>query len=150
MSGDFRLRIPLWGSFVFVWCVVFYQGCCVFIQYNLLKGCCEWILIQPWTQVLDYSLPGLTWHIRLRIGISHLSISGIVVRGRCYISHCFYFSIIFFYFSVIFLCLSVGGSLLFVFIFMSIDSSLSNDCFLSDWSLNFIIIIMVLLHHIIV
>ena len=26
------------GSFVFVRCVVFNQGCCVFIQYNLLKG----------------------------------------------------------------------------------------------------------------
>ena len=140
MSGDFRLRIPLWGSFVFVWCVVFNQGCCVFIQYNLLKGCCEWILIQPWTQVIDYSLPGLTWHIRLRISISHLSISGIVVHGRCYISHCFYFFVIF-YFSIIFLRFFVGWSLFFVFIFMSLDSSLSNQesiltCLLSFWLIN--------------
>ena len=94
MTGGFRLRISLWGSFVFVWCIFFNQECCVFIQYNLLKGCCKWILIQPWTQVIDYSLPGLTWHTRLRIGISHLSISGIVVHGRCYISHCFYFSVL--------------------------------------------------------
>ena len=62
---------------------------------------CEWILMQPWTQVIDYSLPGLTWYIRLRIGISHLPISWIVVHGRCSISHCFYFSG-FFYFSVTF------------------------------------------------
>ena len=62
---------------------------------------CEWILLQPWTQVIDYSLPGLTWYIRLRIGIFHLPISWIVVQGRCSISHCFYFSG-FFYFSVTF------------------------------------------------
>ena len=95
--------VPL-SLYVFV---VFNQGCCVFIQYNLLKGCCEWILIKPWTQVIDYLLPGLTWHTRLRIGISHLSISGIVVHGRCYISHCFYF-LLFFYFLIacwlIFVC----------------------------------------------
>ena len=41
MSGDFRLTIPLWGPFAFVWWVVFNQGCCVFIQCNLLKGCFE-------------------------------------------------------------------------------------------------------------
>ena len=34
---DFRLRITLWGSFVFIWCVVFNQGCCIFIQYILLR-----------------------------------------------------------------------------------------------------------------
>ena len=62
---------------------------------------CEWILMQPWTQVIDYSLPGLTWYIRLRIGIFHLPISWIVVQGRCSISHGFYFSG-FFYFSVTF------------------------------------------------
>ena len=119
MSGDFRLRIPLWGSFVFVWCVVFNQGCCVFVQYNLLKGCCEWILIQPWTQVIDYSLPGLTWHTRLRIGISHLSISGIVVHGRCYFSHCFYFSVIFLLLLLLLFffydCLLIGLCFLFLF-----------------------------------
>ena len=80
-------------------CVVFNQGCCVFVQYNLLKCCWEWV--QPCSQVIDSSLPGLTWNTRLRIGISHLSISGIVVHGRCYISHYFYFSVIF-CFSVIF------------------------------------------------
>ena len=101
MSGDFRLRIPFWGFSVFVWCVGFNQGCCTFIQHNLLKSCCEWILIRLWTQVTNYSLPGLTWHIRLRICISHLSISGIVVHERWYISHCYYVLIIF-YFSVIF------------------------------------------------
>ena len=68
MSGDFRLRNSLWGFFVYVWCVVFKQGSCVFIQYNLFKDSCEWILIQPWTQVIDYSLPALTWNTRLMIG----------------------------------------------------------------------------------
>ena len=142
----------MWGSFVFVWYVVFNQGCCVFIQFNLFKGCCEWILIQPWTQVTDYSLPELTWHTRLRIGISHLSMSGIVIHSRCYISHCFYFSVIFYD------CLLVSLSLLFLFSCLS-DSSLSSQesiltCLLlfwfSDWSLNFIIFVMVLIDHIIV
>ena len=33
--------------------------CCVFIQYDLfIKGGCKWILIQPGTQVIDYSLLG--------------------------------------------------------------------------------------------
>ena len=114
-----------------IWCVVFNKRCCIFIQYNLLKDCCKWILIQPWTQVIDYSLPGLTWHTRLRIGISHLTISGIAIHGRCYIiSHCFYFSAIFWLF--------LGWSLFFVFVFMSLDSSLSNQesiltCILSFW-----------------
>ena len=99
---------------------------CVFIRYNLLKGCYEWSLIQPWTQVIDYSLPGLTWHTRLRFGISHLCISGIVVHGRCYISYCFYFSVIFFLFCYV-LWLLVGWSLFFVFVFMSPDSSLSSQ-----------------------
>ena len=65
----------------------------VFIQYNLLKGCCEWILTQPRILVIDYSLTELTWHIRLWIGICHLSISRIVVHGKFLISPCFYFSI---------------------------------------------------------
>ena len=80
-------------------CVVFNQGCCVFVQYNLFKCCWEWV--QPCSQVIDSSLPGLTWNTRLRIGISHLSISGIVVHGRCYISHYFYFSVIFHFYSPI-------------------------------------------------
>ena len=122
-----------------------------FIQYNLLKGC-KWILIQPWTQVIDYSLSELTRHTRLRISISHLSIYRIVVHGRCYISHCFYFSVIFYD------CLLVSLSLLFLFSCLS-DSSLSSQesiltCLLlfwfSDWSLNFIIFVMVLIDHIIV
>ena len=130
-------------------CVVFKQGWCVFIQYNLLKGCCEWILIQPRIQLIDYSLPGLTWHTKFTIGISRLSISGIVVHGRCYISHCFYFSVIFYD------CLLVDLCLLFLFSCLS-DSSLRNQesiltCLLfSDWFLNFIIFVTVLLHHVIV
>ena len=70
----------------------------VFIQYNLLKGCCEWILTQPRILVIDYSLTELTWHIRLWIGICHLSISRIVVHGKFLISPCFYFSVIFYEF----------------------------------------------------
>ena len=46
---DFRLGIWLWGSFVFVCCVSFDQGYCVFIQYDLLEGWCKWILIKHWT-----------------------------------------------------------------------------------------------------
>ena len=112
-QGISDLEFYCWGSFVFVWWAIFSQGCCVFIQCNLLKGCCEWILIQPWTQVIDYSLPGLTWHIRLRTGIADLSISGIVVHGRCYIPTAFTFPL----FSIFcyFLWLFVGWSLFFLF-----------------------------------
>ena len=120
----------MWGSFVFLWYIGFNQGCHIFIQSNLLMNCCEWILIQPWTEVIYYSLPGLTWHIRLKISISHLSISGIVVDVTCYISHCFYFFVTFMI--IYFWCL------FFVFVFMSLDSSLSNQiptltCLPSFW-----------------
>ena len=115
----FRLKTPYWSSFAVVSCVVFNLGCCVFTQYNLLVGYPGWILIQHRTQVRDYSLTGLTWNINLIIGISHLSISGIVVHGRCYIFHCFYFSV--------FAWLFVGWFLFFAFVFMSVDSSLSNQ-----------------------
>ena len=54
---------------------------------------------------MDYSLPGLTWLIRLRIGICHLSILGIVVHGSCYISHCFQFSVVVVSVAVVSLCL---------------------------------------------
>ena len=115
----FRLKTPYWSSFAVVSCVVFNLGCCVFTQYNLLVGYPGWILIQHRTQVRDYSLTGLTGNINLIIGISHLSISGIVVHGRCYIFHCFYFSV--------FAWLFVGWFLFFAFVFMSVDSSLSNQ-----------------------
>ena len=98
-------------------CIYFNQGCCVFIQYNLLKGCCEWILIQPWTQVIDYSLLGLARHTRLRIGISHLSISGIVIHGRCYISHCFYFLLLFYFLIVCWFIFCIVFAILFLFLF---------------------------------
>ena len=67
----------------------FNQGFCISVQNNLIEGCSERILIQTWAQVMDSSLPGLTWYIRLRVGTSHLSIPGIVVCDMCYISHCF-------------------------------------------------------------
>ena len=132
----FQTKNFIVGSFVFLWWVVFNQECCDFIQYSLLKGCCEWILIQPWTQVIDYSLPGLTWHTRLGIGISHLWISGIVVHGRCYFPIDVTF--LFFLFFCYFLWLFVGWSLFFVFVFMSLDSTFSNQesiltCLLTFW-----------------
>ena len=123
-------------------CVVFNQGSCVFIQYNLLKGCCGWTLIQPWTKVIDYSLPWLTWHIRLRIGIFHLSSSGVVVLGRFYISDCFYFFVTFYdclLADLLFLLLSLFSCLLTVV--CAANNWLYPVYFLSDGSLNFIIII---------
>ena len=114
MSVDFGLRISL-GTFVFVCCLAFNQTCYVFIHYNLLNSCCQWILIQPWTEVIDYSLPGLISLTRLRIGISHLSISWIVVHGRCYISHCFYFSVIFYFFIIFHDCFLVDLCFSFLF-----------------------------------
>lgn len=76
------------------------------IQYNLLEDCSEKILIQLWIQVINYLLPRLTRHIRFKISIFRLSIPGIVVHVRCYISHWFYFSALF--------CLLVGWFLFFV------------------------------------
>ena len=143
----------MWGSFVFLYLLcmffVFNQGCYVFIKYNLLEGYCKLIPIQLSTKVLDYSLPKLTWHIRLRISIFHPSIFVIVVHGTCYISYCCYlfFCYLFLLFSMI-----VGWSLFFIFVLMSLDSSLSNQepiltFSLVDWSLNFIIVIMLLWHY---
>ena len=62
---------------------------------------------------------------RLKVGISHLSISRTVVKGRRYISHSFYFSIIF-YMSASFV---IVCWLIFVFVFgsMTLDSTLSNQ-----------------------
>ena len=105
-------------------------------------------------QVTDCSLPVLTSHISLRIGISHLSISGIVAHGRCYISHCFYVSVIF-YFSVIFYdCLLVDFCFLSLFsclltVVWATENPFLSFYFFSDWSLNFVIIIMVELNYII-
>ena len=95
MLGGFRLTILLLGSLAFVWCVLFNQGRCVFIPYNLLNGCWECILIHPWIQVRDYSLSALTCRIKLWIGFFRLLISAIVVLDRFYVSHCFYFSVMF-------------------------------------------------------
>ena len=54
------------------------------------------MLIQPKIKVMYCSLHWLTLHIRLGINISHLSIPGIVVHGRCYISYCFVLCVCFF------------------------------------------------------
>ena len=111
-----------------------------FIKYSSLEGHCKWILIQPLTQVLAYSLSRLKWFFRLRIGLSHLSISGIVVyvtwHGSCYISHCFYFSVNFHDCLLVDLCfLILFSCLLFLcFVFHYIA------CLLSNWSLNLIIV----------
>ena len=81
----FHWRVP------FSECVMlfFNQACCVSVQYRILEGCCERILI-PWTQAMDHSLPDLSWlttlGTRLGISIYYLSITGIVVRDRCFIS----------------------------------------------------------------
>ena len=76
----------------------------MFIQYNLLESCYEWILILNgfWTKLMDSSLLVLTWHIRLSIGISHLSGSGIAAEGSwgvviCPIVMYIYIYIIFIY-----------------------------------------------------
>ena len=130
------------------------------IQY---KGCYEWILTQPWTQVIDYLLPGLTWYIRLRIGISHLSICGIVVHGRCYISHCFYFSAIFSFSFIFYDCLLVDLCFLVLFwCFLKVvwEPRIHSNLFTFSLiiklyhyyhgSITSYYIIMVLLHHIVV
>lgn len=67
----------------------FDQGSRVSTQCNLLVGCCERILMQPWAQVMDYSLPFFYIATRLGIGISCLFISAIVICDRCYIQQYF-------------------------------------------------------------
>ena len=68
----------------------------VLVNITYLIGCCDLMLIQPWIKVMYWPLLWLTLHIRAGISISQLSISGIVSKRRCYISHCFfnYFSCI--------------------------------------------------------
>ena len=118
-TGDFRLRISLQGSVVSVSCVVYKHGFCVSNQHNLLEGCCKKILIQLWTKVVDFSLPGL------RINISHLSILGRVIHGRYYVSHCFGFSLFFLFVCLLFL-------FLFQYLFLIVKYFY---CHLSDWRL---------------
>ena len=131
MSGDFKLRISLSDSFVFVCCVVLNKRMlCFYSMQSAWELLGMVVLIQSWTQVIDYLLPGVTWLTRLRISMSHLSISGMIVRGRYYNSHCFFFCY--------FLWLLVGWSLFFVFVFMSLDSGLRNQepiliCLLLVW-----------------
>lgn len=55
---------------------------------------------------------------RWQIGISHLSIFGIVVHDRCYIPHYLYFSVIFYVYSMVSFC--------FCFAFMVLDSNLTH------------------------
>ena len=114
----FQLGITLLGSFVFACCVVFNQKCSKFTQYNLFEGCCKWILRQLWIQVTDYSLSGLTWHIRLRTVISHLSVSRIVDFGRVIFPIAFIFLLFF-----MIVCWLI---FVFWFVFISLGSSLNN------------------------
>ena len=121
-------------TYIYIYIYIkFNQGCYVFIQYNLLKGCCEWILMQSWNQVIHY---GLTWRIRLRIGISHLSISGLVVHGRSWYFPLLLFFCYILFFSYLFM---IFCWLIFVFCFgfMSLDSSLSNQEFILTCLLSF-------------
>ena len=80
----------------------------------------------------------------MKIGISYLSISGIVVHGRCYTSHGFYFSVTFYD------CLLVDLCFLFLLLCLSRVVWAAKNPYKpvylpSNWSLNFINI---LLHHI--
>ena len=79
MSEDSSVGILLRGSSIWVCLVILNQGCCSIGQYNLCSLMLMYCLL-PW----------LTLHIRARITISHLTITGIVAHGKCYISHCFF------------------------------------------------------------
>ena len=104
------------------------------LRFYLLKGCYEWILTRPWIQAIGYSLSGLPWHIRLRIGIFHLSISEIVVHGRCVFRIPFVFMLrfsflLFFYdFFLVDLC--------FLFLFSCLVTKVWATCLLSLWLIN--------------
>ena len=92
---------------------------------------------------MDHSLFCLKWYVRLRIGISHSSILGIVAHGLCYISSCYFF---FFNYFLVF-----AYMLILVFLFTALDISLSNQeyvlpfIFLLNLLLNVIIIIIIII-----
>ena len=124
------------------------------LRFYLLKGCYEWILTRPWIQAIDYLLSGLPWHIRLRIGIFHLSISEIVVHGRCIFRIPFVFMLRFSFLLFFYDCLLVDLCFLFLFSCLvtkvwATKNPLYPVYFLYDWSFNFIIIVMVELNYII-
>ena len=94
---------------------------------------------------MDHSLFCLKWYVRLRIGISHSSILGIVAHGLCYISSCYYYFFFFYYFLVF------AYMLILVFVFTALDISLSSQeyvlpfIFLRNLLLNVIIIIIIII-----
>lgn len=82
---------------ILCFCIIclFFQRFCTLIHYNLLEGFANWFdtTLNPGKKLL-ITRTRWTWHIRLRICLFHASIFGIVVHGRCCISHCFYFLVI--------------------------------------------------------
>ena len=114
--------------------ILYYKGLrqmsLISLQWDLKSGTCQRILdyefhcgvplslygvlqmsantnLNPGTRIL---ITWVTWHIRLRIGIFYLSISGIEVCSRCYISHCFYLSVfLFFLWFFVFVCWLIFG-----------------------------------------
>ena len=118
MSQGFRLKIPC--SFVFLHCVVFNQGCCLIFYLKQSAGAL--LQMDANANLNPDNRLFITWaNISFRISISHLSIFKIVVHGRFYT---FYYILLVFYY---FLRLCVSWFLLFVFIFMSLGSSLRNQ-----------------------
>ena len=89
------LRIPElgfhWGVLLFEYAKLFStRDVAVLVNTIYMIGCCDLMLMQPWTKVMYCSLLWVTWQIRAGISISHLSTSGIVVHGRSYVCHCFF------------------------------------------------------------
>ena len=66
-----------------------------FFQYNLLDRMLRNYSNTTLSQSHDTSLLGLAWYTSLGINISHLSITGGVTHGKCYICFLFLFPFIF-------------------------------------------------------
>ena len=85
------LRIPELGFYggvlLFEYVQLFWtRDIVVLVNTTYHVGCCNLMLIQPWIEVMYFSLLWLILNIRMGISISHLSIAGIVAHGRCFLS----------------------------------------------------------------
>ena len=95
MLRDFRLRIELWVSFIFVCCVVFKPGMLHFYSIQSASG-----LLRIPTQIIDYSLPGFKMTYQIK-NLYLLSIS----FWKSGPWHVFYFSLLLYFCYFLFFCL---------------------------------------------
>ena len=111
MLRDFRLRIELWVSFIFVCCVVFKPGMLHFYSIQSASG-----LLRIPTQIIDYSLPGfkMTYQIK-NLYLLSISFWKSGPWQVFYFPLLLYFCYFLFFCHFFFYCLLVDLSFLFLF-----------------------------------